>query len=474
MTPLLKALLSRWYIVVAGILLGCAAAMALSATVTPQYRATTKLWVSVGGDAESSALELAQGSNAAQQRIRSYLDLVSQPIVLKPVIEELGMSTSADALARAVSATSPTGSVVMEVSVTSPDPQRAAALAEAVARSFTEVVQQRLDANANADGNAGAGTGVTVTETSPPTVPTTPTEPRTTANAALGALAGGAVGVLAAFLWWSLDTKVRGRDEIQSTWDLAVLGDIGFDQEATKRPLILRDERASVRAEAFRSLRTNVQFLASRPEGARTVAVTSSRPSEGKTTTIANLAVALAEGGLRTVVIDADLRRPNLANVMGVEGSVGLSDLLIGRAELEDVLQPWGTAGLQLLPAGTIPPNPSELLGSPAFGALIEAVSEDFDYVLVDTPPLGSVSDAALVSASVQNVLLVVASGRVRRADVSASIEALRTVGSTVQGAVVTMTRSRAGKDRYTEYAYSAQPVVRGSAQRMRKRGSTA
>ncbi|UBQ04257.1 CpsD/CapB family tyrosine-protein kinase [Curtobacterium sp. TXMA1] len=235
-------------------------------------------------------------------------------------------------------------------------------------------------------------------------------------------------------------------------------------------PLILRDERASVRAEAFRSLRTNVQFLSSRPQGARTVAITSSRPAEGKTTTIANLAVALAEGGQRTVVIDSDLRRPNLANVMGVEGSVGLSDLLIGRAELEDVLQPWGTSGLQLLPAGTIPPNPSELLGSPAFAALIESVSEEFDYVLVDTPPLGSVSDAALVSASVQNMLLVVASGRVRRADVSASIESLRTVGAAVQGAVVTMTRSRAGKDRYAEYAYSAQPVARSVGARMPKR----
>jgi capsular exopolysaccharide synthesis family protein len=456
----------RWYFALAGALLGLVVALALSSTVTPQYRATSKLWISVSGDAESSALDLAQGTNAAQQRIHSYLDLVPQPIVLQPVIDELHLDMSASELATSVSATSPTGSVVMQIAVTSPDRERVARVTDSIVRSFSSVVQDRLDANAS-------GVGVTVTQTSPAAEPTTPVTPRTRANAALGGAAGAGLGVLAAFLRWALDTKVRGRDEVQQLWDLPVLGDIGFDSDAAKQPIVLRDARASARAEAFRTLRTNVQFLASRPAGARTLAITSSRPSEGKTTTAANLAVALAESGLRTVVIDADLRRPNLANVFGVDGAAGLSDLLVGRVELDDVLQHWGRAGLTVLPSGTVPPNPSELVGSPAFTALIQDVAARFDVVIVDTPPLGSVTDAALVSRAVQNMLLVVASGRVRRAEVSSSIESLATVGASVQGIVVTMARSRGPRDAYAVYAAdSAQETQR--SHRSDVRGGTA
>ncbi|WIB11728.1 YveK family protein [Curtobacterium sp. MCPF17_052] len=169
----------RWYFAVGGALLGFVVAIALSSTVTPQFRATSKIWISISGDAESSALDLAQGTNAAQQRIHSYLDLVPQPIVLQPVIDELHLDVKASELARSVSATSPTGSVVMQIAVTSPDRQRVAEITDSIVRSFSSVVQDRLDANAS-------GVGVTVTQTSPAARPTTPVAPRTRANAALG------------------------------------------------------------------------------------------------------------------------------------------------------------------------------------------------------------------------------------------------------------------------------------------------
>lgn len=448
--PLVKALVAGWYLVLIGALLGAGGGIAQSAATTPEYSSTTKLWVSVDGEADSSALELAQGTSVVQQRINSYLDLVGQPIVLDPVISQLGLHMSSAQLADEVTASSPSGSVVIEVSVEDTDPDRAAQVAEAVAKSFTSVVQDELES-----GESGAR--VSVTQTTPPTVPTNPIAPRKVANFALGLILGVAAGTLAAFLRWALDTKIRGRADVQENWGLPILGEIAFDQEAQKRPLILRSEHASPRAEAFRALRTNVQFLAARPNGSRSIAITSSRPSEGKTTTTANLAIALADSGLRTLVIDADLRRPNLANVLGVEGASGLSDLLVGRAELEDVTQRWGHAGLHVLPAGTIPPNPSELLGSQAMAALVEHVSAEFEAILIDLPPLNSVTDAAIVSRLVPNMLLVVAAGKARRAEVSSSIEALHAVGNSVAGAIVTMSRLRSRRSGYYRYAYTGQ-----------------
>nr|WP_228507449.1 CpsD/CapB family tyrosine-protein kinase [Frigoribacterium sp. VKM Ac-2530] len=203
-------------------------------------------------------------------------------------------------------------------------------------------------------------------------------------------------------------------------------------------------------------LRTNIRFLGAGSR-ARSFAVTSATPGEGKTTTAANLAVSLADSGLRTVVVDADMRRPNLARVLGLEGAVGLSDVLIGRVELDDVLQHWGRDGLVVLPAGDVPPNPSELLGSGAMRALLDDLGQRFDVVVVDTPPLLSVTDAALVGEMVTSTLLVVAAGRTRRDHVATALERLAVAG-TPRAAVLTMTR-RTRRDDYSYYAEGVEPL---------------
>ena len=158
------------------------------------------------------------------------------------------------------------------------------------------------------------------------------------------------------------------------------------DPDAVKRPLIVEVDPRSPRAEAFRSLRTNLQFIdaANHP---RTLVVTSSLAGEGKSTMSANLALTMAQGGSRVCLVEADLRRPKVLDYLGLEGAVGLTDALIGRAEVFDVIQPYGGTNLWVLGAGPIPPNPSELLGSTAMRSILNHLTSRFDYVVIDSPP---------------------------------------------------------------------------------------
>ena len=193
--------------------------------------------------------------------------------------------------------------------------------------------------------------------------------------------------------------------------------------------MILRSEPHSASSEAVRRLRTNLQFIdvVNRP---RSVVISSSIPDEGKSTIAINLAVALADTGARVILIDADLRQPSIAEYIGIEGSVGLTTVLIGRADVEDIVQPFGTSTLDVLPTGPIPPNPSELLGSPAMAGLLDRLTATYDMVLLDSPPLLPVTDAAVLSKLAGGVLLVVGADRIHRPQLQETLVSLETAGA--------------------------------------------
>lgn len=437
-----RALATGWWILLGATGLGGAVAFVITSTTTPTYSASTSYYVSVAGQDTTSAGEIAQGSTAAQQKIKSYIELASSPRVLGPVVTELGLDTTAAALGRRVSATVTTGTVIIVISVRDPEPADAAAAARAVGASLAAVVSEIEPTTA--DGSPS----VRLESVMPATTPRAPVAPRRSADLAVGLAGGAAVGVLLALLRAAADTRVRSADDLDG--DVPVVGDIAFDADATLRPLIVHEDSSSPRAEAFRSLRTNIQFL--HTQGSPSIAITSARPAEGKTTTLTNLGLALVSGGLRTVLVDADLRRPNVASVMGLEGAAGLTDVLVARAELDDVLQEWGSDGLAVLPAGTVPPNPSELIGSAAMEMVLADLGRRFDVVLVDTPPVLAVTDAALISTRVSTTLLVAAADQTRLSDVRQAVEALARVGERPDGIVLTKSRHRAGR-----YAYYRQ-----------------
>lgn len=454
----LRLLRRAWWLVVAAAILGATVAVVVTANTPRSFASSTTLFVSVSGTTTNTAMDVGQGSTAAQQKARGYAEVVTTSRVLEPVIRELDLPYSASQLADAVTASTGTNSATLTISVRDTEAARAAATADAIGTSLRDFVTTRLDAAV--DGQSSL-VGIDVLE--PASLADAPVSPRTTIDLGLGIAAGALVGYLSALARLLLDTKVRDRRSVDEVVDRPVLGTILHDAHAVERPLTVQLDPRGPHAEAYRALRTNIQFV-NAGRAARVVSVTSAMPGEGKTTTTANLAIAFAETGARVAVIDADLRRPHLAPTFGLEGAAGLSDVLIGRADLDDVAQPWGGLTLDVVPAGQIPPNASELLGSVRMQALLEELRERYDYVLLDAPPVLPVTDAAVLSRITDGTLVAAASGRTLKARLSDAVECLDQIGSRVIGVVLTM-HPRGGSGAYDEaYAYHADAAPTASA----------
>ncbi|WP_062387928.1 polysaccharide biosynthesis tyrosine autokinase [Demequina iriomotensis] len=443
----LRILRKYWIAIIVLTLLGAGAGIGYSYLATPTYTASAKVFVSTSNSANVS--DLAQGNSFTQQRVKTYADLVTTSAVLQPVITDLALPRSVAQLRDQVSASTPLNTTVINVTVNDEDPVFAATLATATAEQLIVTVED-IETTDPIEGSPVRLSVVQEAEVS-----TNATSPKRPLNAALGVILGLAAGVGFALLRATLDTKIRNERDIERITDAPVLGGIVFDPKAKQRPLIVHEDSMSPRAESFRTLRTNLQFLdAGRAE--RSFVVTSSIQSEGKSTTTANLAITLADAGARVLLVGADLRRPKAGSYMGVESAVGLTDVLIGRVDLETAVQRWGRSELFVLPAGAIPPNPSELLGSSLMESLIQRLDSEFDVVLYDAPPLLPVTDAAVLARLVGGTVLIVAAGRAHAPQVVSAIQSLETVGAPLSGVVLTMLPTK-GPDAYGygRYGYS-------------------
>ncbi|WP_373995760.1 polysaccharide biosynthesis tyrosine autokinase, partial [Streptomyces sp. NP160] len=463
LTDYLRVLRKRWLSIVVLTALALAGAAAATLAATPEYQAQTKLFVRTSG--ASSTSDLNAGNTFVQQRVQSYADVASQPKVLEPVIAELGLDTTPGALAQRITAEAPLDTVLINITVTDPSPQQAAAIANAVGASLITAVAE-LEGN-----GTGTTAPVQLTTTQPAVVPAAPSSPNTPLNLALGLLVGLAVGVGLAVLRETLDTTVRGEHDLGQL-GVPVLSGMPYDAEAADHPLVVVEQPRGVRAECFRQLRTNLQF-ATAASGARSVVVTSSLEGEGKSTTAINLALTLSGAGVRVALVDADLRRPMVATYLGLEGAAGLTTVLVGDATLDDVLQPWGDSqGMWVLTSGGVPPNPSELLASDQMTKVLQELEQRFDVVLLDGAPLLAVTDSAVLAEAVGGALVVVGSGRVRRPQLERALQALSAVNATVLGGVLTRLPTK-GVDAYQTYAYRYQPVEPGRPSARRRPDAT-
>jgi polysaccharide biosynthesis transport protein len=433
----------RRALIIAATLLGIAAAALLTLIATPVYAARAQLFVSAD-DRGGGVGTAYTGSLFTQARVKSYAKVIDSPPIANAVIDELGLNISADELAAKVSADAPLDTVLLNVTVRDTNPVVAQRIANSVATNFTKLVGQ-LETQTQ-----GGQSLVKLSVVKPAGLPRTPVSPNKKLNLALGLLVGLATGVGASVARETLDQTVRGVEEMQSEFGLATLGVIAYDADAPKRPLIVHASPHSPRAEAFRQLRTNLQFIDvdDRP---RSIVVTSSVPQEGKTTTTCNLAITIAESGVPVVLVEGDLRRPRVGEYMGLEGAAGLTDVLIGRATLQEVLQPWGTGNLKVLTSGPLPPNPSELLGSRLMADLLEKIQGQ-GLVIIDAPPLLPVTDAAVLSTVASGTVMIVAAQRTHRDQVRQAVELLRGVDAHVFGAVFNMAPAK-GPDAY-RYGY--------------------
>ncbi|WP_256793827.1 polysaccharide biosynthesis tyrosine autokinase [Terrabacter sp. Ter38] len=453
----LNVIRKRWMIIAAVALVTLGLAAAYTALTPRTYAATTQFFVSTSGDDTTSSL--AQGNTFTQARVKSYSQLLESPKVLDPVIKRVGIDTSADRLAAQVTSTIPLDTVIIDVTVTSGSPAGAQRIAAAIGDVFPQIIQE-------IERKQGQESPVKVTVVKEAAVDPTPVSPKPARNLALGLILGLLLGFGVALLRDVLDKSVKSQRDLEAVTDRTILGGIAYDSDASAHPLIVQVDPRSQRAEAFRSLRTNLQFIdvANPP---KSIVVTSSLPGEGKSTTTANLALSLAETGLKVVVIEGDLRRPRLLDYLGFEGSVGLTDVLVGRVAVDDVLQPFGRTGLRLLGAGPIPPNPSELLGSSNMEQLVEDLAERFDYVLIDAPPLLPVTDAAVLSTIVDGAIVVVGAGVAQREHVRRALDSLEAVNGSVLGLILNRVKAKEGGAGYGTYEYDYRP----ESERQRAKG---
>lgn len=446
LTDYIRILRKNWVIIVVATLLGIGIAAAWSLTRTPEYEAQSTVFVST--QSGSTIQDLQQGSNFTQSRVQTYTNLVTTPIVMNPVVAELDLGMTASELSTQVEASAALNTTLITITVTGADPVRAADVANALGASLKTVVE-RLETPNGTDTSP-----VRVERVKDALPPLKPSSPNVPLNLALGALVGLAIGIGVAVLRAVLDTRIRTPRDVEQVTDRPLIGAIAFDPKAKERPLIVHADPLSPRSESFRAMRTNLQFLET--DGRASYVITSSVPSEGKSTTAINLAIALADAGKRVALLDTDLRKPKVAEYLGIEGGAGLTDVLIGRARLSDVMLPWGNRSLYVLPAGKIPPNPSELLGSKSMRQLLEALERDVDIVLCDAPPLLPVTDAAILANATSGAILVVSAGRTNRHQLSGAVDALNTAGAHIAGVAMTMVPTR-GPDSYAYgYGYGA------------------
>lgn len=418
----------RWITASVVALLIFAGVSGVTLLTTPKFTATTRLFFAVQGT--GSVTELAQGSTFAEKQMTSYAQVATSPLVLDPVIRELGLTTTAADLQPLVTAVVPSETVILEVSVTSADRVQATAVANAIGEELASVAGELSPARE--DGSQA----VKATVLARAQIPGAPSSPNVLRNLAVGLALGAIGGIGMALVRNVLDTKVRDEHAIRAVTDRPLLGSIAFDGNVPAHPVVVADDPLSAPAEAVRRLRTNLQFIGTANES-KTVVITSSIPGEGKSTTSINLAASLADAGSRVLLVDADLRRPSVATYLGLEGRAGLTSVLIGRADLADVIQPWGDSGLHVLPAGQVPPNPSELLGSKAMADVLEELARAYDVILLDTPPLLPVTDATILTKMVGGSLVVVGADRIHRAQLAESLATLETAGATVYGLVL-------------------------------------
>lgn len=290
-------------------------------------------------------------------------------------------------------------------------------------------------------------------------VPTSPVNPRPVRNGVLAFFLGAILGVGLAFLVDYLDDSIESREEVQRLYDSPVLGEIPryreLEDEQRRSALVMVSEPKSPISEAFRAMRTNIQYV-NYERQLKVIMVTSAGPSAGKTFVVSNLAVSLAEAGHRVMLICCDMRRPSIHELFRLSNTVGLSTVLVGKKSLEECLKNSGKRNLQILTSGPLPPNPSELIGSRRMNELLARAKSMADFVLIDTPPVLAVSDAAVLAPRSDGVLVVCGMGIAKRDDARKAHDLLLQVKSNLIGVVLNYMEEARSYGYYYYYSSTA------------------
>lgn len=519
------AIIQRWlWAIIAGSLLVAIVIYLVNINTSPTYRASTRLLIdqAPGSGANDYAQVLFE-----QRLATTYVQLIKSYPVFQETIQQLNLPFTANQLSGRVTVSSPEDTQIIIITVVDTDPVRVAQIADTIGQVFIdqnrerqtaryaasitvwenrkdelEIELQGLEEKINALGTAAspeAGAELSILETNrreaqirytdafnnleqlrveeaknsdnllvfePAQIPPAPFAPRVLTNTLLGFIVGGLVALAIVFLIEYLDDTVKSPEQVLDATNLSTLGAIASIKiaDSASRLVTFNNPRAPV-SEAYRVLRTNLSFAAI-DGGLHSILITSPSPSEGKSTTSANLSVVMAQTGKRVIIVDADLRRPTQHKIFGVSNNQGLTTALLDtETPLENHIQESIVPNLRVLTSGPIPPNPAELLNSHRMEFVLNELEKIADLIIFDTPPAMTVADASILAAQVDGSVLVTEAGHTRRQALAQAVETLQKSGGHLLGIVLNQIRpTRSGYYnyyyyRYYNYDYSSKPV---------------
>ena len=507
-------ILWHWaWLIALGTVLGAGVAYVSSSLTTPVYAASATLLVN---EAPSSGKATDYASIVTSERLaRTYSEMMTKQPVLEEAAKDLNLETPLKLARISVSLVRDTQLLVLQIE--SEDPQLAKDLADAIPVAFSRknalmqtdrysaskdnlskeigTLQEQIagkQSEINAIGTPASSSKETelarlqtemtqlrqslayllqsfenirlaeaqstsnIVTIEPAVLPTAPIRPRTQQNVLLGAVIGFILAVGVVFLIEYLDDRVRSPEQIDKTLKLPVVGHIAKMSNGSSDPgksqlIAVREPRSPV-VEAFRSLRTNIQF-AGVDQPMRVLLITSPGPTEGKSTIASNLAVVMAQAGLKVALVDCDLRRPSQHKQFEIPNRAGLTEVLLrDPGQWQDITLASGVPNLSLIPSGVLPPNPSELLGSKRMQQLLEHLKQSFDVMILDAPPLLPVTDALVLASIADGVVMVINYGMTRIGEAMQGKSQLDQSGAHIVGVI--MNKIPTGRRGYAYYYY--------------------
>lgn len=419
----------------------------------PVYQAQTTIVIAKSDSAATSASAL-NDVNASQKLATTYGEIAKSELVLNRVIENLGLSASMKEISKNLTVKPVEDTSILSVTVKNLDPDLAAKIANEIANVFSEEVSQiyKLD---------------NVSQLSVAKVPTAPSNNTVTRDVILAVVvAVVAVGGFA-FLRFYLDDTIKHTDDVERTYGLAMAGKISKNDMKSRRSgsdteLVLEKYPKAIVSENIKSLRTNLQFTAI-DKNLKTILVTSTNASEGKSFVSANLAISFAQAEKKVLLVDCDLRKGRVHRLFDIPNTNGLSNLLTDKLEnVSHYIHNTNIHNLDIITCGTYPPNPSELLSSKKNKKLLSELKRRYNIIIFDGAPIGGLADSVILSSIVDETLIVVKDGSTSRTDLLAAKAELEKVGAKVAGVVFNMVNRTSSK----YYYYYGEDDTKKSAKR--------
>lgn len=442
---------------------------------TPMYTASAQMFASFnrnpvtsGTESDSSYTpgyaEVQSESNYVTSQLGTLSTLVTTPAVLQPVIDDLGLNMSVEALGASISI-STSSTYFVNIAVSNADAKQAASIANEVGQSLKE----QLSSDSYSSERTYVLSYLNLSVVKPAQVPGSPSSPNVRSFMFKAALVGLVAAVCVGLAVEALDKRLRQLGDLQRITQVPTLGIVHKDAAFQGNAPVVIAAPAGRAAESVRRLALNLAFIApDQTSQSNVVVITSSGTNEGKTTISVNLAAALAEKGEKVLLVDTDLRKPSVAGMLGINGKIGLSHLLAGQVGTKEAIQQYWKANFHVLPAGEQTTNPSILINSQAMQEFLSQVAAVYDHVIIDTTPMRVANDAAVFAKGGARLLLVASQGVTLKKQLRESVQEFDMIDVPVVGTVFNQEQSKKGKDGY--YYYYGE-YGKGSRKRRRSHG---